>query len=181
MEDLGLVAELLKTSSTLTLAAASLEKLANGKSANGKEEFNSSERDALKWSGNFLLAVDWSADQPSTQEISGGLALQATSVRPTFYSCLFRMAPQIRAEGIKEEKDLLSFLSFLYKNLLILGDPKKAKRVPSDQSRLKLGALLLHEMAESLLIQINNNGLPRPTTTLKDEWKANELTPALAF
>jgi hypothetical protein len=46
-----------------------------------------------------------------------------------------------------------------------------------------LGALLLHEIAESILVQINNNGLPRPTATLKDEWKptANEITPTLTI
>ena len=92
------------------------------------------------------------------------------------------MAPQIREAGMHNEKDLLSFLSNLYRNLLSLGAPGKGyKKLTSEQS--KLGALLLNEIAESILVQINNNGLPRSTTTLKEEWKptANELIPALTF
>jgi len=175
MEDLGLVAELFRTSSTLARAAASLEKLASG-----KDEIEPTEKEALSWSGEFLLAVDWSAQQQAKKPVGGGLALQATSVRPTFYSCLFRMAPQLREAGMHDEKELTSFLNNFYRNLLSPGTPGKGyKKLTSDQS--KLGASLLHEMAESILVQINNNGLPRPTATLKDEWKptANDLTPIL--
>ena len=177
MEDLGLVAMLFKTSSTLERAAASL-----GKMAAEQEEINPTEKEALLWSGKFLLAVDWSAQQQAPKPVGGGLALQATSVRPTFYSCLFRMAPQLREAGMLNEKDLTSFLNNLYKNLLSSGAPGRGyKKLTSKHS--KLGAMLLHEMAESILVQINNNGLPRPTTTLKDEWKptANELTPVPAI
>jgi len=177
MEDLGLVAKLFKTSSTLAKAAVSLEKMASG-----QREIEPTEKEALSWSGEFLLAVDWGAQQQAPKPIGGGLALQATSVRPTFYSCLFRMAPQLRDAGMHDEKELTAFLNILYRNLLSPGSPGKGfKKLTSDQS--KLGALLLHEMAESILVQINNNGLPRPTTTLKDEWKptANELTSILAI
>ena len=80
---------------------------------------------------------------------------------------------------MNNEKDLISFLSSFYKFLL---SPKKGNRKLSSEHS-KLGALLLHEIADSILVQINNNGLPRPFTPLKDEWKltANELAPALAF
>jgi hypothetical protein len=177
MEDLGLIAELFKTSSTLVRAAASLEKLGNRKG-----EFDPSEKEALSWSGKFLLAMDWNAQKPSDPPVSGGLALQATSVRPTFYSCLFRMAPQIRSAGMQSEKELISFLINLYKYLISPGMPSKGSKELSSENS-KLGASLLREIAESILVQINNNGLPRPFTTLKDEWKptANELTPFLAF
>jgi hypothetical protein len=177
MEDLGLVAELFKTSSNLERAAASLEKMSSG-----QEEIEHAEKEALLWSGEFLRAVDWGAQQQASKPVAGGLALQATSVRPTFYSCLFRMAPQLRDAGLQNEKDLTSFLSNLYRNLLSACTPGRGhKKLTSDQS--KLGAFLLHGMAESILVQINNNGLPRPTATLKDEWKptANELTTVLAI
>lgn len=172
MEDLGLIAELFRTSSTLERSAASLEKLASG------QEIGHVEKEALEWSGNFLFAVDWSTKQHSPKPITGGLALQATSVRPTFYSCLFRIVPRLREAGMRDEKEIVLFLGNLYRNLISHGAPGKIhKRLTADQSML--GALLLHEMAESILVQINNNGLPRPTATLKDEWKptANELNP----
>ena len=174
MEDLGLIAELFRTSSTLERAAASLEKLAS------EQEIGHVEKEALEWSGNFLFAVDWSTQQHSQGPIAGGLTLQATSVRPTFYSCLFRMVPRLQKAGMRDEKEIVLFLGNLYKNLRSHGAPGKGhKKLTADQSML--GALLLHEMAESILVQINNNGLSRPTATLKDEWKptANELTPVL--
>jgi hypothetical protein len=177
MEDLCLVAELFKTSSTLARAAASLEKMISG-----QEEIQPSEKDALLWSGEFLRAVDWNAQEQAQKPISGGLALQATSVRPTFYSCLFRMAPQLREAGMHDEKNLNLFLNNLYRNLLSPEGPGRGhKKLTPDQC--KLGALLLHEIAESILVQINNNGLPQPTATLKDEWKptANEITPTLTI
>ncbi len=177
MEDLGLIAMLFKTSSTLERAAAALEKIPSV-----QERISNTEKDALSWSGEFLLAVDWSARQEAPKPIVGGLALQATSVRPTFYSCLFRMAPQLREAGMNDEKDLTAFLTNLYRNLLSPASPGKGhKRLTYSQA--KLGALLLHEMAESILVQINNNGLPKPTATLKDDWKptANEFTPILAI
>ncbi len=177
MEDLGLIAVLFKTSSTLERAASALEKIPSV-----QEKISEIDKDALSWSGEFLLAVDWSARQEAPRPVTGGLALQATSMRPTFYSCLFRMAPQLRQAGMKDEKDLTAFLSNLYRNLLSPAAPGKGhKKLTYDQARL--GALLLHEMAESILVQINNNGLPRPTATLKEDWKptANELTPVLAI
>jgi hypothetical protein len=85
---------------------------------------------------------------------------------------------------MNEEKDISTFLNILYTNLLTageLGPGRGHKKLSSDQ--VKLGALLLHGMAESILVQINNNGLPKPSTTIKDEWKptANEFIPLQAF
>lgn len=178
MEDLGLVAELFKTSSILARAAASLEKMTTGQG-----NIVPAEKDALLWSGKFLRAVDWNSHEQGSEPIGGGLTLQATSVRPTFYSCLFRLAPQLREIGMHDKRNLKSFLNNLYRNLLSPeGRPGRGyKKLTSGQ--YKLGALLLHEIAESILVQINNNGLPQPTVTFKDEWKptANEFTPALSI
>jgi hypothetical protein len=176
MEDLGLVAMLFRTSSALESAAGSLDKLAS------QEEISHAEKETLLWAGQFLSAVDWNAHQQASKPVGGGLALQATSVRPTFYSCLFRMAPQLKEAGMHNQEDLTSFLNSLYRNLLSAGTPGRGhKKLSQDGS--KLGALLLHEMAESILVQINNNGLPRPTATLKDDWKptANEFTQLLTL
>ncbi len=168
---------LFKTSSTLEQAAAALEKMPTS-----QERISSEEKKALSWSGEFLMAVDWSAQQTPPKPVAGGLALQATSVRPTFYSCLFRMAPRLKEAGMQNERDLTSFLSCLYRNLLSHETPGKGhKRLTPELA--KLGASLLHDMAESILVQINNNGLPRPTTTLRDEWKptTNEFNPVLTI
>lgn len=174
MEDLGLVAALFKTSSKLESAAAALERLA----CSNKENVTSAEKQGLSWSGEFLSAMDWNA-QRSSKPVAGSLALEATSVRPTFYSCLFRMAPKLRDAGMNDERQIRSFLSNLYTTLRSLGEERRHQRKSLKADECQLGALLLHEMAESILVQINNNGLPQPTATLKDEWKptSNEITP----
>ncbi len=178
MEDLGLVAELFKTSSILARAAVSLEKMTTG-----QRNIAQDEKEALSWSGKFLFAVDWNSNLHGSEPLGGGLTLQATSVRPTFYSCLFRLAPQLREIGMNDKDNLKSFLNNLYKNLLSPeGRPGRGyKKLTPEQ--YKFGALLLNNIAESILVQINNNGLPQPTATLKDEWKptANEITPALSI
>lgn len=179
MEDLSLVAELFKTSSTLARAAVSLEKMASE-----EKQIEPVEKESLIWSGEFLYAVDWNAlNQRVQKPIGGGLTLQATSVRPTFYSCLFRLGPQLREAGMDDEEDLKSFLKNLYKTLTSPGAAPGRGNKKLTPNQLKLGALLLREIAESILVQINNNGLPQPTTTLKDEWKptGNELTPVFAI
>jgi len=177
MEDLSLIAMLFKTSSTLEQAAAALEKMLIP-----QEKISGEEKEALSWSGEFLLAVDWSAQQTPPKPVTGGLALRATSVRPTFYSCLFRMAPKLKEAGMRNEKDVTAFLGSLYRNLSLHETPGKGhKRLTPELA--KLGASLLHDMAESILVQINNNGLPRTTTTLRDEWKptTNEFNPVLTI
>ena len=136
-------------------AAASIEKVARG------DTLDPADRAALEWTGEFLSAVDWAAPAGSTNKVSGGLALQATTVRPTFYSCLFAMGPQLREAGMTKEDDITSFLNGLYRNLTSSGAPGRGykKLTPRDS---QLGSLLLRQMAESILVQINNNGLPRP-------------------
>jgi len=170
MEDLGLTAKLFETSSKLHLASSWLEKVAKG------FEPDTSGKEALSWAGRFLSEVDWS----SRTEKRGlaGFALQATTVRPTFYSSLFRIAPQLREAGMKSEKDILGFLSQLYSYLYYSDNAEKDhKKLNAIQSRI--GALLLQEISRSLRVQLNNNGLPRKTTSLREDWEpsANEYTP----
>jgi len=177
MENLGLVAELFKTSSRFARAATTLEKMAAG-----KKEIESPDQEALQWSGNFLFVLDWNAKTQSSNPVTGNFALQATAVRPTFYSCLFRMAQQIRDAGMSDEKQLKTFLINFYNTLLSTAKKSSKKKGKLNSNQLKLGALILHEVSKSILVQINNNGLPQPSATLKDEWKptTNELEPTFA-
>jgi hypothetical protein len=67
MEDLSLIAMLFKTSSTLEQAAAALEKMPTS-----QEKISGAEKKALSWSGEFLLAVDWSTQQAPPKPVGGG-------------------------------------------------------------------------------------------------------------
>jgi hypothetical protein len=166
MEDMSLTSRLFRTSSKLHFASDLLPKLSEGCS------MVEDEMAALKWAGSFLCEMDWSSQVPKEQNVGGGLILQATSVRPTFYSCLLRIAPLLREAGLETEEQVVDFLSSLYRNLLSPGSPGRGhKKLNSTES--KLGALLLHEIAETILVQLSNNGLPRVSASLKDDWEPN--------
>lgn len=174
MEDLGMTAKLFETSSNLQLASIWLKRIVEG------EQIDSEGKEVLHWAGKFLYEVDWSSKIPQQTSVGGGLALQATSVRPTFYSSLIRIAPKFKEAGMKTEEEILNFLRRLYQNLLTLGAPGKGhKKLKYSES--KLGALLLHEISESIFIQLNNNGLQRTSIFLKDEWESsrNDLTASI--
>ncbi len=164
MEDLNLTMNLLTTSSDLERASFSLKKMASGK------VIKTTDRAILSWAGIFLSLMDWGARVNGGPQNGGGLAVQATSIRPTFYSCLFRIAPRLRESGLSSEKEVTSFLTSLYRNLNSPGAPGKGHKKLTE-GEMKLGALLLHEMAESILVQINNNGLPKPNASLKEDWQ----------
>ena len=164
MEDLNLTMNLLTTSSDLEKASVSLKKMTSGQGVDDADQ------KALSWTGKFLSVMDWGAQVNHESQVGGGFAVQATSIRPTFYSCLFRIAPRLKEAGISSEKNVISFLSSLYRNILFQGSPGKGfKKLTEKES--ELGALLLHEMAESILVQINNNGLPTTNTSLKEDWQ----------
>lgn len=165
MEDLDLTVNLLNTSTDLEKASVSLRKIASN------EDLDNVDRETLSWAGRFLLAMDWGAAQVNQgSQVGGSFAVHATSIRPTFYSCLFRIAPQLNEAGISSEKAVIAFLSSLYRNLISQGTPGRGhKKLTEKESGL--GALFLHEMAESILVQINNNGLPRSDGSLNDDWQ----------
>lgn len=164
MEDMGMTAKLFETSSKLRLASSSLDRIASG------DQLDNVAIEALTWAGRFLSAVDWSSAGSGKSQVGGGLALQATSVRPTFYSSILRIAPMFKEAGMKGDKDVMSFLGLLYANLLSPGAPGRGrKRLNPAQARL--AARLLHEVSQSILVQLNNNGLPRSTSSLRDDWK----------
>jgi hypothetical protein len=153
MEDLNLTMRLLTTSSDLEQASVSLKKMASG------QAINEEDKKALSWTGMFLSAMDFREQVDHEPQVGGGLTVQATSIRPTFYSCLFRIAPKLKEAGITSEKEVITFLSRLYRNLTSLGAPGKGfKKLTKKES--EIGVLLLEELAESILVEINNNGLP---------------------
>jgi hypothetical protein len=164
MEDMALTARLFETSSRLRLASSWLERIAEG------GEPNTEGKDTLKWAGQFMCEVDWSSPTTHKASVGGGFALQATTVRPTFYSSLFRLAPRLRKAGMEKEEDVLSFLSSLYHNLISSGAPGKGHKKLSPEYS-KLGAILLQEISKSILVQLSNNGLPRTKTTLREDWE----------
>jgi hypothetical protein len=117
MEDLNLTINLLSTSSDLEQASMSLKKMSE------RQKLDIADKDSLSWAGNFLLAMDWGAQMNKGAQVGGNFAVEATSIRPTFYSCLFRIAPQLKKAGINSNTELLSFLSTLYRNLISHGSP----------------------------------------------------------
>lgn len=161
MEDLSRVVSLLTMSSNLEHAAMSLKKIVH------KQDLDETETVALKWAGEFLRLVDWGSAVPEAQDVDGHAAVQATSIRPTFYACLFRIGPEFKEAGFTKESEVTSFLSKLYNNLEQPGAPGRGRPKLKD-TEAGLGYQLLHGMAEALLVQVDNNGSPRPYTT--DEW-----------
>ncbi len=170
MEDMGLTGKLFETSLKFQLASMWLQKISAGESADEEG------KNILSWIGVLLREIDWSSNIPTRTSVGGGLSVQATTVRPTFYSSLIRIAPKFKEAGFTTERDILNFLSNLYYNLLSHGTPGRGhKKLNSSES--ELGVLLLQEISESILIQLNNNGLPWTSKSLKDEWEPlkNEL------
>jgi hypothetical protein len=83
---------------------------------------------------------------------------------------LFRIAPNLKEAGISNQQELSSFLMNFYRNLTHPGSPGRGyKRLKKTES--SLGILLLQKLAESILVQINNNGLPKTPASIKDDWQ----------
>ena len=156
MADLLKSTRLLEVSSHLQLAATSLHSLAKGEVPDriGKQ--------ALEWSGAFLTQVDWNSRVRPKPGIGGGLAVQATATRPTFYSALIRVAPSLEKAGVKSQEAVYEFLDAIY-NVLNSGG-EKTEGMPRE--RLHLGADLLDTLSQTLVSELSNNGLPRQPTRL---------------
>ena len=137
MEDLSITSSLFILSSKLKQAAVSLEKITTA------SKLDDSDQKIMSWAGQFLCAMDLSC---SKGQPCGGLAVQATSIRPTFYSCLIRF---VEDGTIRNEKSLNSFLIKLYDVLQYPAEPAKTKKLKAEE--IKLASLLLKEMSESSL------------------------------
>lgn len=163
MEDMNLMANLFVASSKLRLASSWLEKMANG------DEPDDAGKDTLFWAGKFLCQLDWTSSLSQNGQISRGLGIEATSIRPAFYSSLMRIAPQLKIIGIDTETKLLDFLSNFYTYLLSNENKELNKKLDTGYSNI--GSILLNEIAQTIFIQLNNNGLPKISISLKNAWK----------
>ncbi len=166
MDDMGSKTKLFEISSKLQNASIWLKKIAKN------EQLDAKGTDILYWAGQFLCEVDWSSKIAAKPSVSGCLTVQATSVRPTFYSSLIRIAPKLQAEGMKTETDILKFVRVIYSFLLSVKSSTNDTKKPLPRE-CDLAAMFLSEISDSILIQLNNNGLPRNSVSLKNEWELN--------
>lgn len=156
MEDLSLTSKLFLASSKLNQASSWLQKLAKGTKpdAEGIE--------TLKWAGHFLGEVDVSS-KPYGSSAGGNLSIQATSVRPTFYSSVMRIAPLFQKAGFNNGDEIIGFLNRL-NGLLLMESAPTAKSQKPDPAHYRLAGELLREVSRSIMVQLSNNGLPRHGT-----------------
>lgn len=138
MHDLAQSARLFDASTRLQSASTALEQIATGVDRDHESD------EALKWVGTFMPSMDWS----SGVELCGGLAVQATSARPTFYASLQKIGPQLIEAQIETREDVHTFLATLWEFL------QSGGHSPSlDGNRLRVAANLLHEISQGLLSQ----------------------------
>lgn len=159
MENLVQAAELLEASSKLRLAAYWINEVCKGSAtpdSNGKE--------ALNWAGRFLTEVDWTSPTHKPVSPCGEFAVQATSVRPIFYSSLIKFGQELNEAGINSSKDLTLFFRNLYAFLQSSSFDEKPKNL-----NLKLSTEFLEEISHSLLVQLNSNGGASSRNSLWDE------------
>jgi hypothetical protein len=156
MEDLAESSRIFEASSLLQTAATALQKIEH------LQAIRPSEKEALKWVGNFLPQVDWLAGPEIRASVSGDFSVQATYVRPSFYAALNKLEHHLKKAGIKQGQHVVSFLSDLYKFLQSGGSENDLKL----KSKLGLASTLLQELSMGLLVELTNNGLPREEVLL---------------
>jgi hypothetical protein len=159
MADLSESSRLFEASSRLDSAATVLLKLSEGQPPTGID------RQTLEWAGSFLREVDWSTRDNCPTGIASNLAVQATEVRPTFYAALIGIQLRLREAGLNQEKEVANFLRRLYQ-FLINGGPQGKTKAGLPADKLKLASAFLRHLAEGLLIQLTDNGLPRQNELL---------------
>ena len=153
MRDLDTAAKLFQASTRLQRASTALERIARG------AELDSSDQQALQWAGEFLPHVDLDSPVPSSG-VAGGLSVQATAVRPTWYASLLKVLPAFAAEGL-HEGELTKFFAALFRLLKDGGRSSPVNSLPP--RRLFLAANFLHELSAGLL---SSN-----TSTAASRWK----------
>jgi len=154
MEDLNLTVRLLEASSKLKSASLALESISK-KTPPGPEAAKT-----LKWVGEFLMLMDWSSRPASHSNITPPeLEPQVTSVRPTFYSSLLHLGPALEKEEISNQEELFKFLRTLY---IFLEAPidEGSRFKPINEGYSRLGAKLLQELSQAIMIQLNSSNLP---------------------
>jgi len=143
MADLEQSARLFEASARLQRASAALGRLAES-TEQGLDERSTA---ALRWAGEFLTQVD--LDTPGgVADVSGALAVQATSARPTYYLSLAKLAPSMRQTGVQTREDMVQFLAALFE---LLRDGGRARPPHLEPTKVRLGARLLGELSNGLL------------------------------
>ena len=156
MSDLLQTARLFEVSTKLQSTSSLINRYAEG------YPLDSNGRKIFQWAGSFLTRVDWNSDIEAEPGVGGGLTVSATSTRPKFYESLLKIAPKLNEVGIQSETDVQKFLGGLYKLLISEGK----KRNGLQKSHLKVAGELLHVLSKSIIVELNNNGLPKRTTNL---------------
>lgn len=146
MKDLNESGRLFEVSSRLQSAAAALKRLQEG------EEATIGDKESLAWAGRFLQEVDFTTNPVSAGGVASHLSVQATDVRPAFYTAIIQVEPEFRVAGISADDDLRKYLSDTYR--FLSGAQVKPK------SGLHLAEILLHELSKALLVRLTGNGVP---------------------
>ncbi len=164
MEDLNLASKLFQASSKLNQASSWLVELAEGR------EPDEEGIKTLNWVGQFISEVDISSRLTSGVSVGGSLSIQATSVRPTFYSSVMRIAPLFQKAGFNSGEEIIGFLNRLNALLSVKGTKDHGMSQRQIAVYYKLASELLKEVSRSIMVQLSNNGLPR-RGVLNQEWE----------
>jgi len=156
MSDLLRSAQIFEVSSKLRTASFWIAEMAAGKTP------NESERETLRWVGGLLTQIDWSTEGANGASLGADLAVQATDTRPVFYTCLNHIKPKLEALNLDPKEAIPKFVSWL-RDMLVQG---KAIDTDLPNERYGVASGLLQLLANSLSVELGNNGLPRRPTWL---------------
>jgi len=148
-------AELFEASTRLEYAAQSVCQLIDGISLSDED------KSSLNWAGQLLERVDWYESKWASAHVTADLAVQATSVRPIFYSTLTKTFRKIQESEENEEEIRRNFLRYLHH---LLNKSDKSEEIPKEY--LRFSADFLHLLSRSLLLQVGHNGHSEPKPSL---------------
>lgn len=157
MENLAESSQIFEASSRLASAASAIKQLHTTKTV------SESEKASLNWACGFLAQVDWTTTVPDHTPPASGFCVQATAVRPAFYSALISITRKLSRAGLNKESDLKEFLNQVF-NLLGKECEKAARETPPE--RISLAATFLSDLSNYLLMQLTHNGIPMNTELL---------------
>lgn len=152
MSDLITEAEQFLAGSHLSTASKILHELALSQC-----ELSERDVDQLRWTGRLLTDLDWRPHFRDKSELARESETRTESIRPLFFSALCKLDEnRLEDVGVTQEKDLLVFLTSLYKLLLSGGE------TPSlDSRKLEISSDFLASLAESVFARLTANGVPR--------------------
>jgi hypothetical protein len=163
MEDLDLTVRLLEASSKLKRASSLLDGVATG------ERPEANEADTMKWVGDFLSSMDWSAEGGRSHMIPTEMVPQVISIRPMFFTSLLSMEKAFKKEELATKEDLLKFFQNLY---AFLKEPldKEGGFKPLGPRDSRLASTLLATIAQAIMTQLNQSDQPSPPELFIPVW-----------